>query len=142
MVSFLLVSIFLAAALSLLSYLYCWWDIQSGSPHIISLRQITNIMDRHLLDRIFGAHKEGYVYELSPQKLAFIRLVWGGYYYRELAADTICMIGAYYYMTQAAAPAFVLLFIVLATTCQAINFVFSIRLVRRWKHQIREELED
>lgn len=142
MTVFLLTAIFIAAALSLVSYLYCWWDIRGGHPHIISLRQITNIMDRHILDLLFGNHDRGYYYTLSPEKLVIFRRAWGGYYYREIAADGICMIGVYRYMTGLASPDTVGWFILLATVCQAINFAYSILLIRRWSHQIREELED
>ena len=138
----LLLTIFIVAALSLLSYAYCWRDIQGGRPHIISLRQITGIMDRHRLDAIFGAHGRGYCYEFPPALLRAFNRAWRGYCYREIAADGVCMLGAYRYMTGDAAADTVWWFVLLAGACQAINFGYSIHLVRRWSHQIREEIGD
>lgn len=142
MIGIVLGAIFIIAALSFLSYLYCWNDIQGGRPHIISLRQITNIMDRNVLDLLFGPHEPGYYYALSTEKLAIFRRAWGKYFYREITADGLCMLGAYRYMTGAAPGEWMGVFILLAALCQGINVYYSLRLVRQWAHQIREELDD
>lgn len=134
--------VFCAAGLSLLSYLYCWHDIQSGAPHIISLRQVTSIMDRERLNRLFGAPEPGYIYKLNPQRLkSFVRRH-RYYIWRECAADLICMVGAWRYLAGDADPQGLPLFLLLATLCQGINILWSLYLVRKWAHQIKEELDD
>jgi hypothetical protein len=141
MIGMLLTLIFLSATLSLVSYSYCWHDIKTGRPHIISLRQITTIMDRHRLNAMFGPPGAGYRYKLSPQMLR--TLVKGRifYFYSETAADCVCLVGSYLYLTKQV-QASVGWFILLAVICQAVNVAHSILLVRKWSHQIKEELED
>ena len=142
MTGLLLVTIFMMAAMSLLSYVYCWHDIKSGEPHIISLRQITNIMDRNRLTHMFGSPAPGYRYKLSPLALKALLKARQGFYYTEVGADSACILGAYAYMTHQVPMGTVGWFIVLAGLCQSINFAYSIWLVRRWGHQIREEMGD
>lgn len=141
MSSVLLVTIFILAALSFLSYVYCWQDIKTARPHIITLRQITSIMDRHRLNALFGAPEPGYYYALAPQTVAALLSRYRGYYLRECAADLTCMLGVWRYMQGGAATA-PALFIVLGLTCQGINIVYSLWLVHIWRDQLREELEN
>jgi hypothetical protein len=140
MVEFFLMMIALASALSLLSYSYCWHDIKTGHPHIISLRQMTNVMDRNRLNNLFGRHDNRYRYHLSPPMLkSFIKnRQW--FYHSEMTADAVCLAGAYLYLNADVSAASVGWFILLAGACQVINFAYSIWLVRKWAHQIREEL--
>ena len=142
MTEFFLICIFASAALSLLSYLYCWQDIQRGRPHIISLRQITTIMDRNRLNQMFGSPGPGYYYTLSPpQLLALVRWKqW--FFYLECTADTACLLGVWLYMTGNGLQNSVGWFIVLAGLCQGINLAYSIWLIRKWSFQIREEIEN
>ena len=142
MMSVLLITIFCMSGLSLLSYVYCWQDIRRGHPHILSLRQITNIMDRNRLNLLFGNPEPGYYYDLSPVMLAFITRFCGLYYYCEIAADIVCIFGVYHFMTYGAHSPLAGWFVLLAATCQGINFLYSVWLIRRWGHQIREEMED
>jgi len=141
MSALLLLVVLLLSALSLASYVYCWRDVMRGHPHIISLRQITCIMDRHLLDIMFGRHEAGYRYTLSPHARRWFARQWGGYWLREVAADAVCIIGALYFWFMDDRPLMVS-FLLLALTCQGINMVQSMWLVRRWRHQIIEELDD
>ncbi len=139
--SALLLLVLLVSALSLASYIYCWRDIMGGRPHIISLRQITCIMDRHLLDVMFGKHEPDYRYALSPSTRRWFVRQWGLYYLREIAADWLCILGAFYFWFMQPHP-LTLSFILLALCCQGINIVQSVWLVQRWRHQIMEELDD
>lgn len=142
MIVFLLTLIFIAAALSLISYVYCWQDIQRGQPHIISLRQITGIMDRNRITRLFGAPKPGYYYTLTPAMQAILTRRRQRFFYLECAADAVCAIGAWHFITAPSGTLTVGSFIVLAGLCQGINFFWSMWLVRKWAHQIREEMDD
>ncbi|MCE2926308.1 MAG: hypothetical protein LW823_01490 [Rickettsiales bacterium] len=137
----LLIMILIISAMSLASYVYCWRDIMQGNPHIISLRQITCIMDRNMLDMIFGKHEAGYRYLLSPYSRKWFRTQWGFYYLRETAADWLCIIGALYFWFIPDHP-LTLSFVLLAVCCQGINITQSVLLVRRWRHQILEELDE
>lgn len=141
MSGFLLFVILVSGALSLVSYLYCWHDIKRGKPHIISLRQITGIMDRNRLDSLLGRHDGRYFYNLSPDVRT--RLLNGRreFVYGECAADLVCMLGAGRYFSGAAAESTQGWFILIAGLCQAINFAYSTHLVRKWSHQIREEID-
>lgn len=143
MADLLLCLIFIVAALSLLSYLYCWNDIKSGRPHIIALRQITMIMDRAQHNRWFGAPEPGYYYPLSPQQVAAILRWRRGFYRRECAADLVCMFGAWRAMTgMMGEGAGLFMFIALAALCQSVNVAYSLWLIRKWRGQIQEELEN
>ncbi len=134
--------IFLVSLLSLASNLYCWNDIKSGRPHIISLRQITLIMDRHVLNRIFGEPQPGYRYPLSPSVLTQFIRARRGYVYREMTADLLCMLAAWRYWTGMAPAALEAWFVLIAGLCQGISLVYSLWLVRKWGHQIHEEISD
>jgi hypothetical protein len=142
MVSFFLSSIAIVAALSLLSYLYCWSDIKSGRPHIIALRQITMVMDRARLNQWFGNPEPGYYYQLTPAQVASIIRSRRWFYVSECAADSVCLIGAWRVMIGAASEGTVVPFIILATLCQSINLLYSLWLIRKWRDQIQEELEN
>lgn len=135
-----LILIFITAALSLLSYVYCWHDIKSGSPHIVTLRQITSIMDRHQLNALFGMHGPGYYYAIPPDILAAMLARYRSYYWRECAADAVCMLGVWRYMQASEDAPGRSLFILLAFTCQAINIIYSLWLIRKWRHQLLEEM--
>lgn len=134
--------IFFTALLSLASYLYCWNDIRRGRPHIISLRQVTLIMDRNALNRLFGQPQPDYRYALPLETLARLIKAKQGYVYLEMAADALCMLGAWRYLTGAAPEALEEWFILLAALCQGVNIVYSMWLVWKWGDQIREEMED
>lgn len=140
--SFWLVTIFIVSALSLISYVYCWQDIHNGRPHITSLRQLTHIMDRNLLNQLFGEPKPGYVYELPPPVLRALVQWKRPFFIQEVLADGLCAYGAYRYMTVDTHPDFVLWFVLLAGVCQGIDLLHSFWLVRRWWHQISEEFEE
>ncbi|MBY0406346.1 MAG: hypothetical protein K2Q01_01540 [Rickettsiales bacterium] len=142
MVEALLMGIFLTAALSLASYVYCWQDIKTGRPHIITLRQITAIMDRNQLNALFGMPKPGYFYELSEETVHNLLTRYRGYYVRECAADSVCMLGVWRHMQGAAAPETMALFILLAMTCQGVNIIYSMHLIKKYRHQLREEMEN
>lgn len=142
MMKLLLLAILLASSLSMMSYMYCWRDIRRGRPHIISLRQITNIMDRERLNALFGAPMPGYFYPLTkPAKAALVR-TYQLHYYIECATDGVCVLGAWRYLVVHAGAAVVWRFIVLAAICQAINVVYSTCMVRKWAHQIKEEIDN
>src|SRR5437868_5178985 len=98
MIQFLLILIFCSSALSLLSYVYCWQDIRTGRPHIISLRQITTIMDRNRLNQMFGPPEKGYYYMLSPEQLYGLIQSRRWFYVCECAADITCALGVWLYM--------------------------------------------
>ncbi len=136
-----LIAIFLASGLSLVSYLYCWEDIKKGEPHIISLRQIMGIMDREKINLLLGEPKPGYYYLLPPPILKVLLSHRRAYFYTEIGADMACLAGAYLYMTGWLPAATMGWFIALAAICQLINFSHSLWLVRRFRHQIREELD-
>ncbi len=138
----LLACVMLVAFLSLCSYLYCWHDIRRGRPHILSLRQITLIMDRNRLDSIFGHHQKGYYYQLNPAALAMIVRSRRGFVFFEVLADTFCLWGSYRYLAGLASMQTVGLFVVLAAVCQGIDVWFSMRLVRAWWPQIQEEIDN
>lgn len=142
MMGFLLVAIFCSASLSLISYIYCWNDIRGGRPHIISLRQITAIMDRNQLNRLYGKPEPGYYYVLSPAQRTGLIQSCRWFYTRECAADITCIIGVWLYMTRAIANNNILLFILLASLCQMINLVYSLCLISKWRDQLREEIEN
>jgi len=142
MIQFLLFTIFCSASLSLISYVYCWHDIRSGRPHILSLRQITAIMDRNRLNQLFGQPEPGYYYALTPAQLYEIiqRRRW--FYTGECAADITCILGVWLYMMGIIANEKILLFLLLAGLCQVINLAYSIRLISKWRGQLREEIEN
>ena len=142
MIQFLLVVIFISAAVSLLSYVYCWQDIRSGRPHIISLRQITNIMDRLRLNQWFGTPEPGYFYVLPPEVVRWIMRWRAVFFYRECLADIVCLIGAWWFSVSATETFSVYAFIVMAGVCQGINLLYSYKLLQKWGHQIREEIEN
>lgn len=142
MTAIFLVSIFAMSALSLISYVYCWNDIKSGRPYILSLRQITTIMDREKLNQMFGPPERGYFYKLDPLALRVLIKDRQGFYYRECAADLVCVYGAWRYMTHEVGDVTTVLFILLASTCQGINLVYGYLLVKKWGSQIREEIEN
>lgn len=141
MAEVLFVAIFISAALSLLSYVYCWQDVSGGRPHILALRQITSIMDRNRLNRMFGAPQPGYYYQLDPEQVRALTLQFRGFYWRECAAEAVCMLGVWRYMTGQGAPEFKVLFLMLALACQGINFMYSLWLIHRWRDQLQEELD-
>lgn len=142
MTDFILAVIVVMAILSLASYLYCWQDIHTGKPHIISLRQITGIMDRERLNERFGRPEANYRYTLKPEELKKLLRRYGPYFYQECAADMLCLMGAWYYLTDDdASYTAALWFALLASLCQAINFAYSTWLVSKWGHQIREEID-
>jgi hypothetical protein len=136
-----LVLIFIMSALSLISYVYCWNDIKTGRPYILSLRQITSIMDREKLNQLFGPPGRGYFYKLAPHVLYTLLKERQYFYYRECAADVLCVFGAWRYMTHEVGDATTALFILLASACQGINLVYGYFLVKKWGGQIREEIE-
>jgi hypothetical protein len=142
MIGILLLIIFVFAGLSLVSYLYCWADIKGGNPHILSLRQITNVMDREKLNRMFGDPLPGYFYKLEPAAVTQLMARRQWYFYRECATDAICVLGAWRYMVIDAHPVALRYFLLLAFACQALNLVYSIILVKKWGYQIREEIEN
>jgi|GEM_PF-4808329 len=140
--SFWLVSIFIMAALSLLSYVYCWHDIRGGNPHIVSLRQILTIMDRHQIDALLGTHGPGYYYQLTPEQLQGLVQSRRWFYTRECAADMTCLLGSWMYMTGVGDPRAAGWFALLAVLCQSINFGYSLWLISKWRGQLREEIEN
>ena len=142
MIEFLLVAIFCSAAMSLISYMYCWQDIRGGRPHIISLRQITSIMDRNRLTQLLGKPEPGYYYALSPAQLSVIIRSRRWFYTRECAADITCILGAWLYMTGSIGDENILLFIILALSCQMVNLIYSFCLISKWRFQLREEIEN
>lgn len=135
-------TVFLIATLSLASYLYCWNDVRRGRPHILSLRQVTLIMDREALNRLFGAPGPGYRYVLSAENVAAIARSRRVYVYSEIALDAICMLAAWSVVTHQALPALEDWLVLLAGLAQAINLAYSMWLIRKWGWQIREEIED
>jgi hypothetical protein len=139
---FMMVAIFCSASLSLVSYMYCWQDIRAGRPHILSLRQITGIMDRHCLTRLLGTPRPGYYFELSPMQRAVILRSRRLFYLRECAADLTCLAGVWLYMTGRLAPDYAPLFVALATACQLVNLLYSFCLISKWGVQLREEIEN
>lgn len=142
MVSVLLITIFIISALSLISYVYCWQDIKTGRPHIITLRQITSIMDRKQLNILFGPPEPGYYYKLLPEMVTYLQNTYRLYYIRECAADIVCMAGVWRYMHAPDSAPGQIIFILLALTCQGINIIYSLWLVRKWRDQLREEMEN
>lgn len=141
MAELLLVLIFLSAGMSLVSYVYCWQDITSGRPHILALRQITSIMDRHRLNTLYGSPEPGFYYPLSPLQVAQLTGRYRGFYLRECAAELVCMLGVWRYMSGSAAPEGQTLFILLAMACQGVNFIYSLHLIRKWRDQLQEEIQ-
>jgi hypothetical protein len=141
-IQFLLILIFISAALSLFSYWYCWRDMAAGRPHIISLRQITGVMDRTRLDAYFGKHQSGYHYALSPQQVAGIVSRRRSFLFGECMLEGLCIFGAWWFATIAQGSSLVVPFMMLAGMCQAINLLYSFVLMRKWQHQIYEELEN
>lgn len=142
MAEILLVIIFIAAALSMMSYIYCWQDIKSGRPHIITLRQITSVMDRHVLNQIFGHPEPGYYYTLPPERASALLRRYRLFYLGELTADTVCMLGVWRYMQGLAHPDGQTAFILLGLACQGVNIIYSLWLVRKWRDQLREEMDN
>ena len=141
MIALLLGIIFISAGLSLLSYVYCWQEVRAGHPHILALRQITAIMDRHQLNRLYGQHDAHYVYHLSPHIITALTRQHRGFFLRECAAEIVCMFGVWRYMTGHAHINYVGWFILLAMLCQGINVLYSMWLVKKWRTQLQEESE-
>lgn len=139
MSEFLLGIIFISAGMSLISYIYCWQEVRSGTPHILALRQITSIMDRHVLNERYGKHDLGYNYTLSPEEIKKMLAEHRSFFFRECAVEIICMLGVWRYMTGVAPQRYVWLFILLALAVQAVNLVYSMWLIRRWREQLLEE---
>jgi hypothetical protein len=133
--------IFGCAAVSLLSYLYCWQDIRGGAPHIISLRSVTYIMDRHQLNHLYGEPDRRWRYHFPPETLKRFKARWSGQFLLAIGADSSCLLGAYRYLTEQGAPVFLPWFVLLAGGYQALSYIWSYLLVHRWGHQIREEIE-
>lgn len=134
-------AVFLIATLSLASYLYCWNDIRRGHPHILSLRQITLVMDREALNRMFGAPDARYRYALAPEALAGVIRARRFYAYSEMAIDAVCALAMWSVVTHRALPVFEDWLVLLAGLAQGINLAYSLWLVRKWGWQIREEME-
>ena len=135
-----LIIIMVISVLSAASYWFCWQDILRGRPNILSLRQVTLIMDRNKLDAIFGKHQPGYVYALSPQMLAAV-IRWRKFFvYSEVAAEMVCFFGAYRYLSGVSSPETLPLFVLLAMICQVIDIWMSFSLIRKYWHQIEEEM--
>lgn len=135
-----LIGIILISILSAGSYWFCWQDILGGRPNILSMRQITLIMDRNKLDAIFGKHQPDYHYALSPEMLAALVRSRKFFVYSEMAAEVCCFIGAYRYLTGLASPDTLSLFVLLAVICQIIDVWMSISLIRKYWHQVEEEM--
>ncbi len=138
----LLIVIFITAGLSLVSYIYCWQDIKTGRPHIITLRQITSIMDRNRLTALYGAPEPGYYYTLAPAQVSALLKRYRAYYFTECTADAVCMLGVWRYMQIPGEVPGQTLFLALAILCQGINIIYSLWLVRKWRDQLREEMEN
>lgn len=128
------------SVLSLGSWLYCWNDVQKGRPNILSLRQITLIMDRHRLDALYGKHGSGYIYELSKESLQQINRDRRMFVYSEMLADGCCFFGVYRYFTGTMDTSLLPLFMTLAIAYQSLSLWYSMTLVKRWWHQIAEEM--
>lgn len=141
MIMFIMGAIFIGAGMSLLSYIYCWQEVRDGEPHILALRQITGIMDRHELNRLYGMPDEEFYYTLEPQQTQQLVKQYRLFFLAECAAEALCMLGVWRYMTGNADMRYLWLFMVLAVTCQAINFLYSMWLIRKWKDQLQEEVE-
>lgn len=139
---FLLGLVFVVAALSLLSYVYCWQDIKGGRPHIISLRQILVIMDRHRIDALLGGHGPGYYYRLTPAQVAALLSGRRWFYRRECAADLTCLLGSWLYMTGVGDARAASWFVLLAGLCQGINLAYSLWLIGKWRDQLKEEIDN
>ncbi len=135
-----LVGIILISILSAGSYWFCWQDIKRGRPSILSMRQVTLIMDRKRLDAIFGRHQSDYTYQLSPEVLAALMRMRSFFVYSEIAAEVVCFVGAYRYLTGMASPDYAGIFIMLACCCQFIDIWMSVSLIRKYWHQVEEEM--
>lgn len=134
-------AVFLVSVLSLGSYLYCWRDVKRGNPHILSLRQVTLVMDREVLNRLFGAPGPGWRYALTPEARAeLVRSRWF-YIHSEMAIDLACMLAAWSVVTHKAPPAMEIWLVLLAGVAQGINLAYSVWLMKKWGWQIREEME-
>lgn len=142
MSAILLLSIFMLASVSLMSYLYCWTDIRGGKPHILSLRQVTCIMDRAQINQRFGMPDKGYRYKLTPLQLKAFMGRYQYSFYRECATDLVCALGAWRFLTRDASSQLLWGFIVLGLICQGAYLAYSVTLVRKWGHQIREEIDN
>ncbi len=141
MSAFLLAIIVCSALFSLISYVYCWHDIRTGRPHIISLRQITSIMDRNRLNDLFGRHVTGYYYELTQTQLTHLIQIRRWFYISECSADALCIVAAWFALTGVTNPENTPLIVVLTGLCQGINLVYSFWLISKWHPQLREEIE-
>jgi hypothetical protein len=141
MAELLMVLVFLSAGLSLVSYVYCWQDITSGRPHILALRQITSIMDRNRLNAQYGQPEPGFYYTLTPAQIATLTSRFRLFYLRECAAEGVCMLGVWRFISGSGTPDLQWIFVFLAITCQGINFIYSIWLLRKWRDQLQEEIQ-
>jgi hypothetical protein len=135
-----LIGIVLISILTAGSYWFCWQDILRGRPNVLSMRQITLIMDRNKLDAIFGRHQPDYHYALAPEVLAALVRSRKFFVYSEIAAEAVCFIGAYRYLTGVASPETLWLFVVLAVMCEGIDVWMSLSLIRKYWYQIEEEM--
>lgn len=138
----LLASIALVSVISLCSWWYCWRNVLSGQPNILSLRQVTLIMDRNLLDALYGKHGPGYIYTLNPHALRQIIRSRRLFVYGEMLADAVCFIGAWRYFGGMADFTLLPWFLAIAITYQALSVWYSLKLIRSWWHQIEEEMDN
>ena len=141
MTALLLILIFLFAGCSFVSFVYCWLDIRGGKPYILSLRQITGIMDRNIINSLYGMPQKGFIYPLSPKDIRHILNSRRMYFYRESLADSLCIFGSWRFMTQEASTGMLWTFLLLGGVCQGLNMLYSFQVLERWGDQIREELD-
>jgi hypothetical protein len=141
MSEFVLGIIFISAGMSLISYIYCWQEVRSGTPHILALRQITSIMDRNSLNQRYGKPDLGYNYTLTEEQVDELLATYRSFFLRECATEITCMFGVWRYMTGAAPSQYVWLFIALAVAVQGVNLAYSMWLIRKWRDQLQEETD-
>lgn len=136
----LLIAIMGYALLSLASWWFCWRNVMGGRPHILSMRQITLIMDRERLDTLYGKHKPGYVYELNEAALGQIKRQHRGNMIKEMAADLLCLVGSYNYLMSDEPAGSMLTFAMFAGIYQMLTLWYSFKLVNPYWEQINEEM--
>ena len=141
MMSFLLVLIFISSMLSLMSYVHCWRDVKSGRAHVISLRQISSVMDRTVFNGWFGAPQPGYFYVLTPEQVKWFLRRYAWPVYGECAADAACLFGAWWFASGWGKEEVLLVFVLLAGLCQAMSLGYYFWLMRQWRDQIHEEID-
>jgi hypothetical protein len=130
----------LLAALSLVANIHAWRDIQAGNPYILSLRQVTRIMDRARLQALFGQCDARYLFTLSAHQRKVVVRLWGLPMALDMAGDVACMAGVYYYGVIQPPGEAHWFFISFALWYQSLGFWDSWRQVKAWRHQIDEEL--